>query len=214
MLCTECPIPHSEADIAHPENRFPFIAARAALSFEGPAKKIIRGYKDGNELRLDTTIASLICRGMRGRMPPGVAHGTTCCSPMAPALHAPTLKGDWTEWADAIVAIPATSAAIRRRGFDHMLRIGTLCSDWTGLPLSRALVPAARIADQRRLGREQRRENLHNSFMVDFASAAVPRHVVVIDDVITTGATSAAAAHALLNAGVEQVAVVALARVW
>ncbi len=214
MLCTECPVPHSEADKAHPENRFPFIAARAALSFEGPAKKIIRGYKDGNELRLDTTIASLICRGMRGRMPPSVALGITRRSPKIPASHATTLQGDWTEWADAIVAIPATSAAIRRRGFDHMLRIGALCSAWTGLPLSRSLVPAARIADQRKLDREQRRENLQDSFMVDFASESIPRRIIVIDDVITTGSTTTAATHALLNAGVEQVAVVALARVW
>lgn len=210
MLCTECPTPQSEQDTAHPESRLPFIAARAALSFEGGAKKIIRTYKDGNELRLDTTIASLICRAMRGRQPPGIP----ARNQPAPVLHDSMLQEDWTSWADTIVAIPASSAAIRRRGFDHMLRIGKLCSQWTGLPLSCALRFAERTADQRELGREQRHKNLEGSFIADFASARTPRRAIVIDDVITTGATTAAATNALLEAGVEQVAIVALARVW
>lgn len=210
MLCTECPMPRSELDVAHPENRFPFIAARAALSYEGASKRIVRGYKDENELRLDTTMASLICRAMRGRLPPGIA----MCPSDGPMLYSETLQGDWTRWANAIVPIPATPDAIRRRGFDHMLRIGHLCSAWTGLPLSCALTPRTRVADQRKLGREERRENLEGSFVADFAPSETPRHIIVIDDVFTTGATSAAAANALLDAGAEQVAIVALARVW
>ena len=203
-------MPFSEPDLKHPENRFPFIAARAALSYEGCAKRIVRGFKDENELRLDTTMASLICRAMRGRLPPNVARRRFD----EPPLQTNTLPKDWTLWADAIVPIPATSAAVRRRGFDHMERIGNICSSWTGLPLVKALIPRAGVTDQRNLGREQRRENLAGSFTADFAFSDIPRRIIVIDDVITTGATSAAAAKALLDAGAEQVAVVALARVW
>ena len=67
MLCTECPMPGSEAALRHPEEAFPFSRARSALSFEGGARKIIRTYKDGDELRLDGVIASLLCAAIRGR---------------------------------------------------------------------------------------------------------------------------------------------------
>ena len=66
-LCTECPIPGSESALLHPEEAFPFTQARAALSFEDGARRIIGTYKDGDELRLDAVIASLLCAAIRGR---------------------------------------------------------------------------------------------------------------------------------------------------
>ena len=60
-------MPGSEAALLHPEKTFPFTRARSALSFEGGAKKVIRTYKDGDELRLDAVIASFICSAIRGR---------------------------------------------------------------------------------------------------------------------------------------------------
>lgn len=66
-LCTECPMPGSESALLHPEEAFPFTQARAALSFEDGARRIISTYKDGDELRLDAVIASLLCAAIRGR---------------------------------------------------------------------------------------------------------------------------------------------------
>lgn len=60
-------MPGSESALLHPEEAFPFTQARAALSFEDGARRIISTYKDGDELRLDAVIASLLCAAIRGR---------------------------------------------------------------------------------------------------------------------------------------------------
>ena len=121
---------------------------------------------------------------------------------------------DWTSCADALVSIPASQEAIRRRGFDHMERVGSLCSAWTGIPLVEALVHVKRAADQRALGRDLRLQNRSGSFSVKQSARPLPRRVVLIDDVFTTGATMTAASNALRAADVEKVHVAVCARVW
>lgn len=204
-LCTECPNPGSDDEKALLEQRaawgmcsnahagiFPFSEARCALSFEGVAKSLIRIYKDGDELRLEDTIASLMCQTMRGG----------------------EVLPDWTCWADLLVYVPASSDALRRRGFDHMERIACACSEQTGLAVSHAFENLKGVHDQRELGRTQRMLNRLGSFAATFDSEEPPAHVILVDDVFTTGATLSAATHALLDAGAREVRVVTLARVW
>ena len=66
-------------------------------------------------------------------------------------------------------------------------------------------------APQVGLSRQQRAGNLSGAFVAD-PSVVAGRHVVLIDDVVTTGSTVAAAAQALLDAGASGVVVWALAR--
>ncbi len=209
-LCTECPLPGSEEAVQHPEHLFPFSGTRAALSYERGAKRIIKTYKDGDELRLDMVIASLICRTMRGYARGGCI-GAAMEKPAS--LQGISQLDDWTCYADAIVPIPASDEAVRRRGFDHMERIGCLCSAWTGLPLERTLVCNKKTLDQRELGRDMRFQNRGGSFTVREGETA-RGHIILIDDVFTTGATSTAAASALLDAGAQDVHVAVCARVW
>lgn len=128
-------------------------------------------------------------------------------------FHAATMLEDWTRSADAIVTVPASDEAVRRRGFDHMKRVGKLCSAWTGLPLEDILVCSKRTLDQRELGRDMRFENRGGSFAIR-KMVAPPARVILIDDVFTTGATTSAAANALLTAGVQCVNIAVCARVW
>lgn len=206
-LCTECPNPGSDDERAILEQRaaggpcadqhagiFSFSGARSALSFEGVAKSLVRVYKDCDELRLEDTIVSFLCEAMRGG-----ADG-----------HLP----DWTNWADLLVYVPASREALRRRGFDHMERIAHACGEQIGLPVLRALESRKGVHDQRDLGKRQRMLNRLGSFTASFGAQGPPERVVLIDDVFTTGATLSAASCALLDAGVQEVRVVTLARVW
>lgn len=233
-------MPGSEEAIAHPEGGFPFAAARAALSFEGGARKLVRIYKDGDELRLGGVIASFLCAAMRGReqrdmlsqgtRPADLAGrpmGGPCAGggeglsrgPFSQGTRFMRLAGmgdgteDWTQWADALAYVPASPEAVRRRGFDHMQRVATICAERVGLPLATGLEVRRRSLDQRELGRQGRIENKSGAFVAHCTGPA-PARVIVIDDVMTTGATLSAATRALLDAGVDEVRVVVCCRVW
>ena len=123
---------------------------------------------------------------------------------------------DWSQWADALTFVPASPEALLRRGFDHMERVAQRVAERTGLPLVRTLACKRGVLDQRELGRAERRANRRKSFEISNTcdTCTMPRRVVLIDDVFTTGATLCAATEVLLDAGVKEVRVIACARVW
>jgi predicted amidophosphoribosyltransferase len=122
-----------------------------------------------------------------------------------------------------VVPMPTSRAAYRRRGF----RVPELLLRRAGVSGRRLLRHARRTADQRGLDRGARRRNVAHSMvatmsavtslrgaMPDESGRPVPwaaLRVVVVDDVVTTGASLAEAVRALRAAGVEVVAAVALA---
>jgi predicted amidophosphoribosyltransferase len=131
-------------------------------------------------------------------------------APLLGGLLADVVLTEWPAWADAVSFVPATRKAIRRRGFDHAEAIASAVAAAIEVPLVPALARRAAL-DQRALGREARAANAAGSFA---AVAPVPARVLVVDDVMTTGATLDAAAAALLEAGAERVRCAVLARSW
>ena len=114
-------------------------------------------------------------------------------------------------WAiDAVTPIPLHGSRRRRRGFNQSELIARRVSIRLGLPLRAELLRRARAtASQTALGAERRASNVADAF----ASAGdPPAAVLLVDDVSTTGATLAAAARALLDAGAERVYALAVAR--
>lgn len=93
-----------------------------------------------------------------------------------------------------VVPMPTSRASYRRRGF----RLPDLLADRARLPVARLLTPARRAGDQRGLDRDARRENVAHSLR---ARVAAGRRVVVLDDVVTTGASLEEAVRALRAEG-------------
>lgn len=139
-------------------------------------------FKDGGERRYASVLAELIAAASEGWLAPD----------------------------DVLVPAPASPAAVRRRGFDHADDITRALGALTGHPTAR-LLDAARTADQRALTRDERFANRMGAFRVR-AGVSVPEHVVLVDDVFTTGATFDAASRVLLGARVGGVRVLAVAR--
>lgn len=159
-----------------------FDGARCAGVFEWPLSRMVTLHKDAGELRLTPLLAELVI---------GAA-------------------GEWLEWADALAPVPASPGAFARRGFDHGELLCAEVAHASGVTAMDCLRARPR-RDQRHLSREQRAANAAASLRSPHG-IAVPRRVLVIDDVVTTCATANAAAYALKQRGAEEVRLLAVAR--
>jgi len=106
---------------------------------------------------------------------------------------------------DVVVPVPTSRAAYRRRGY----RVVELLARRAGVRTERLLVPARRTVDQRGLGVDARRANVRGSMR---ARDTGGRRVLVLDDVVTSGATLDEAARALRATGAHVVGGVCVAR--
>jgi ComF family protein len=107
---------------------------------------------------------------------------------------------------DALLAIPLHRHRLRTRGYDQALELARPLARALRIPLRHeALVRLRATAPQSRLDAPQRRRNLRGAFSIAKGTKALPAHVVLVDDVMTTGATLHAAAKTLHRAGVERI---------
>ena len=106
---------------------------------------------------------------------------------------------------DALIPIPLHRARLRSRGYDQALELASPLARALQLPLlGKALQRSKTTTAQSRLDADARQRNLRGAFVVA-SGVTLPAHVVLIDDVMTTGATLHAAARVLHQAGVQRV---------
>lgn len=130
--------------------------------------------------------------------------------PLFGDMLAERVAEQWSGWADAVTWIPATREAVIRRGFDHAHALAVRVALGIAAPLQHTL-EREKARDQRSLGRTARASNAAGTFI---SCGPVPPKIVLIDDVLTTGATLDAASSVLLEAGASAVRVAVLARAW
>lgn len=169
-------------------------ACWAATALEGPVRRAVSAHKDGGRADLRVELAALLAAAL--------ARVLAEDGPTGVALRSggPVL----------VVPVPQAAAAGRRRGEDPVGGLAAAALALLGedrAVLCRPLRHTRRVADQSRLGRSARAANLRGALVVPAASrTAVEGAVcVVVDDVVTTGATLAEAARALRAAGAAHV---------
>lgn len=105
-----------------------------------------------------------------------------------------------------LVPVPLHVARLRERGFNQALLLARALGRRRGLPVLPTVLGRTRATrGQPGLRADARRRNLAGAFAVADASAVAGRHVILVDDVLTTGATADACAAALLAAGATRV---------
>jgi len=115
---------------------------------------------------------------------------------------------------DLLVPVPVHASRRRERGYDQAELIALAAARQLGMPALTAVERTRATTAQYRLDRRHRAANVATAFAVrrGLESRAAGCHVVLVDDVVTTGATLAATANALLAVGAASVAAVTVAR--
>ena len=113
---------------------------------------------------------------------------------------------------DALVPVPLFRRRERERGFNQAYALCRRMSRDTGLPVWRALRRVRSTRPQSRLSRAARQNNLHGAFAVDRRCRLTAAHVLLVDDVYTTGSTVHECARVLRRAGVASVRVLTITR--
>lgn len=174
-------------------------ATVAALSYSFPLDRLLPRFKFHGDLAAGRLLAQLVADSLVG----GPA-GHLARDPPGPRAAAP--------WPDLLVPVPLHPRRLRERGYDQALELARPLGKALGIPLrADGLRRVRATAAQSTLGAVARRQNVRHAFVA--APGAWPGRVALFDDVMTTGATLAACARALRQAGVGRVEAWVVARV-
>lgn len=195
LACRNCASPYGWLSCTACDEPWELVQTSSVLELSPLVRRMITDFKDRGELRLAVVIAALLSSYVMQLLDeddaPARAHAF---------LHP-----------DCVCFVPATASAYRRRGFDHMELVTKNFCAMTRLPFADiALRPQA--ADQRKLSRTARLANLSGSISIlgDCSGSSF----LILDDVITTGASIRELASALRARGAREVAALSFARAW
>ncbi|HEX4630677.1 MAG TPA: ComF family protein [Chthoniobacterales bacterium] len=113
---------------------------------------------------------------------------------------------------DLIVPVPLHPARERERGFNQAELLADLVAAWTNLPTRNVLERIRYTTTQTAYDRAERMENLHGAFRLRKNRDVRGLHVLLIDDVLTTGSTLSECARVLRKAGAVSVHAATAAR--
>jgi predicted amidophosphoribosyltransferase len=156
--------------------------AWTAYPYDGPAGAMVRALKFGSRI----PIADVMAAQVASNAPPGLLAG-------------------------ALVPVPVHDDHRRRRGLAHAALLAEALGRRTGLPVADCLERHGDPRPQVGRGRRERLAGIAGTIAVR-AGAVVPARAVLVDDVVTTGATVGACAGALRAAGTVEVAAAVYAR--
>jgi ComF family protein len=192
-FCARCGLPF-EGAITTPfecancrEMDLHFRFARAAVAAEGLVLEAIHRYKYQRALWLEPFLTDLLVRAAK-----------------------PELGRE--EW-DLIVPVPLHPAKKREREFNQAERIAACLGKTLQIPVSnQTLRRIEPTRTQTQLTREQRAANVQQAFALQADAQIKDLRVILVDDVLTTGATTSACARVLRQAGAADVCVWTVAR--
>ncbi len=192
-FCGRCGRPY-EGDITNEfecatckEAEWHFVSARSVVEAKGKARDILHGYKYNHALWFEPFLAGLLVQRAKAEL----------------------AQAQW----DLIVPVPLYPAKEREREFNQAERLARHLAKATGISLgSQVLRRVTPTLTQTHLPRKERLANVRNAFAIHRSQKLDGKHIVLVDDVFTTGATTSACARVLKAAGAADVCVWTVAR--
>ena len=121
------------------------------------------------------------------------------------------MRSGMFEGIDAIVPVPLARKRERERGYNQSLELAKGVSEVTGLPIYNKVVKRTKfMGSQTQRGRWERNENVEHVFELVDGDSINGKHLLLIDDVVTTGATIIACAQEMQKASDVKISVLAL----
>jgi len=192
-FCERCGLPYA-GDFTAPfecancrEMDLHFNFARSAVVAHGVVREVIHRYKYQRALWFEPFLADLFLRQA------------------LPAVR----RQDW----DFIVPVPLYPVKQREREFNQAERLAARLSAAAEIPLNTKLLRRIRpTATQTRFTRRERAENMRGAFAIQPGAYLDGERIILVDDVLTTGATTSACAQVLRAAKAGDVCVWTIAR--
>lgn len=162
-----------------------FDAARSVFSYEGDVVRLIKKFKTGGKYLADV---------FAGYM-------------------AKIAKREFSD-ADFAVFVPMTDTAEKKRGYNQARLLAEKVCALSGIPLEgEVLLKTRETGEQKQLSKRQREENLRGSFRVHERKKCKGKRILIVDDVMTTGATADVLTKSLRAAGAVKVCLLTAASV-
>ena len=192
-FCARCGLPY-EGDITTAfecsncrDMELHFSSARSAVTAKGVTLEVIHRFKYNNALWFEPFLADLLLR----------------------AAVTPLRAEQW----DIIVPVPLHPTKEREREFNQATRIAAHLARALELPMNENLVRRVTpTRTQTLLTKKQRADNVRRAFAAVAGAKLSGERVVLVDDVLTTGATTSACARVLRELGAGEVCVWTVAR--
>ncbi len=122
------------------------------------------------------------------------------------------LATDFFKDIDVVVPLPLHRKKERKRGYNQSEHLARGVADVSGLPVDTKLVErVVNTPSQTRLTADERRQNMQNAFRLCSVERAAGRHILLVDDVLTTHATLLACGRALAQAPNVRISILVLA---
>lgn len=118
----------------------------------------------------------------------------------------------WLQDIDLVIPIPLSKQKQKTRGFNQSECIAKSMADYLNKPIDTiSVIRKKHTASQTNKSRIERLANVKDAFIIPHPAAILNKHILLLDDVITTGATLEACAEAILKVSGTKVSLVTLA---
>jgi competence protein ComFC len=178
---------HNCIGLNHPEDR-KILAVRSLGRFDDSLQKLIHQFKYGKKIPLGKHLAE--------------------------SLGQAVAKSETFTECDLVIPVPLHSARHRERGFNQSQVLAEGISEVINIPVLKGVLKRKKnTKDQTYLNAEQRAENVKNAFVIAKPEMISSKKIILVDDVMTTGATLNECAGMLHSAGAKSVLAATLANV-